>query len=106
LDERVGGSEGRVAVFDALAIFGEIEIEAAAGLVLFDGGPGAIGEADGGETGREHQRFLAAGDGDIDAPVVHLEGQGTDAGDAIDDEQRLAGGADSAADLLEVADGG
>src|SRR2546423_1711524 len=57
-------------------------------------------------AGREHEGFLAAGDGDIDAPIIHLEGKSADAGDAIDDEERFAGGADDSADLLEVADGG
>ncbi len=52
---------------------------------LFTGGDKA-------QAGRRHQALLRAGDGDIDAPVVHLEGHGRQRRDGVDHKQRAVAG--------------
>jgi hypothetical protein len=54
---------------------------------------------------RQHEAFLRARDGDVDAPGVHLERHGAERGDRIDRQQRaVASGAHGLADARDVVD--
>ena len=52
----------------------------------------ARGEREDAEARGAHQPLLAAGDGGVDAPGVHLERHRADGGDAIDEEERVVEG--------------
>ena len=58
-------------------------------------------DADDREAGREHEALLAAGDGDVDAPLVHAEVHRADRADAVDEEERRVLGR-----VHRLADGG
>ena len=45
-----------------------------------------------GEAGRDHDGLLRSADEDVDAPGVHVEVRGAEAGDGVDDEQRVVAG--------------
>ena len=47
-----------------------------------------LAEAGNAQAGRQHQALLAAGDGAVDAPLIHAEIDRTDGADAIDEQQR------------------
>ena len=54
---------------------------------------------------RRHQALLRAGDRDVDAPAVHVEGHGAERGDGVDHQQRaVAGVGHGLADGRDVVD--
>ena len=87
-DQRDGRSKCRFALGLRLALLAQIEVEARL-LGRLHALPGALAHAEIGESGRNHDRFLRAADEDIDAPIVHLEMSGAEAGDGVDDKQRV-----------------
>ena len=63
------------------------------------GGEGLFADGKQAETGGQHQALLRPGDGEVDAPILHLELDGADGADAIDEEQRgVIGGVERGAD--------
>ena len=56
------------------------------------------------KTGRAHQALLAAGHGQIDAPIIHAKVDGADRGHAVDEQHRaVVGSVQRAADTGDVA---
>ncbi len=100
LDQRQRGLEleeeadrrrpGRLALGQDVTVPDEVEVEARHGGAL-GGGPGALGRRHHGQARRDHPGLLRAGDHDVEVPGVHLEGHGTDAADAVDDDERVRG---------------
>ena len=58
-------------------------------MAVFHALPGALAHAEIGEAGRNHHRLLRAADEDVDAPAVHVEVGGAEAGDGVHDQQRV-----------------
>ncbi len=85
-DERDGGGVGGLAAARVLALLAEVEVVArvVAGFHAVPG-LGAYGEV--GQAGRDHDGFLRAADEAVDAPGVHVEVRGAEAGDGVDDEE-------------------
>ncbi len=106
-DEGDGRSVGAFAFGCDLALLAEVEVVARvfAGL---HGSPGAVADAEIGESWGNHDGFLGASDEHVDAPGVDVEVGGAEAGDGVDDEQGFGcGGAEGLCDGLDaVADGG
>ncbi len=75
---------GRVAV----AMGTQVEVDPRHGRGLHRG-PGALRGRDHGQTRRGHEGLLRAGHDDVDAPRVHLERDGAQAGHAVDEDERL-----------------
>ena len=85
-DEGYGGGVGGLAVLRVLALLAEIEVVArvVAGLHAV---PCAVADGEVAEAGRNHDGLLRAADEDVDAPGVHVEVRGAEAGDGVDDEE-------------------
>ena len=102
-DERDGGGPRDVVFGVALEVAAEVEIE----VRLLDGGGFFLrlfGDAEEAEAGGKHEGLLRAGDDDIDAPFIGLDGERTDGGDAVGDEDGV-GIARQCGDALQVGDG-
>ena len=89
----------RLALAGPLARLGEVPVDARHRRGLA-GGDGPRAERRDRDPRRGHPRLLAGADHEIHAPAVHLERHGAEPADAVDDQQRLAGGA--AHDLREL----
>ena len=64
------------------------EIEVIAAIVLFFGArEGFFGNGEEGKAGRKGERFLRAGEQDVDAERVHVDRHGGEGGDGVDDER-------------------
>ena len=87
-DEGDGGGVGGLAGFGVFALFAEVEVVARV-VGGFHAIPGALGDGEVGEAGGDHDGFLRAADENVDAPGVHVEVGGAEAGDGVDDEQGL-----------------
>jgi hypothetical protein len=66
----------------------------------------ALGHRHHGEPRRRHQRFLRAGDDDVDPPLVGLERHRAERRDRVDDERRVADRLLDRADVGDDAGGG
>ena len=66
----------------------EVEVPAVGGrLAGLDGAPGGGGEGDGGGAGRRGEALLRARVGGVDAPLVDLDGNAAEGGDAVEEQQ-------------------
>src|SRR5262249_24515856 len=83
-DETDGGRVGALSLDGILALLAEIEVVARVS-GLFHGGPGLLADAEISQAGRNHHRLLRSADEDVDAPAVHVEVGGAQAGDAVND---------------------
>ena len=88
-DERRRRREGRVELLLRAARAVPVEVVARRrGASL--GRPDGVRDGGHGQAGRRHQRLLRAGAGDVDPPGVHLERDGAEARDRVDDDVRAA----------------
>ena len=85
-DERDGGRVGGLAGAGVFALLAEIEIVARI-VGGFHAIPGAGTHGEVGQTRRNHDGLLRAANEDVDAPGVHIEVRGAEAGNGVDDEQ-------------------
>ena len=88
-DQRHRRGERRLALDLRLALLAQVEVEARLASSVFHALPGALAHAEVGQAGRNHDGLLRAADEDVDAPAVHVEVGGAEAGDAVHDEQRV-----------------
>jgi hypothetical protein len=100
-----GRGEGRLAFGLGVAVLAEVEVEAGhAGSLV--GLPGTVAHGGEGKAGGNHPALLGAGDDDVEGPGVHLQRDGAEAADGVDDEE-LVELADDFCDLGEwVGDAG
>jgi hypothetical protein len=101
-EQRHGRRERARALGLALGRLAPVEVVAAATLGV-GSGERALGDRRERQAGRRHQRLLRAGDDDVDAPRVLLEPRGAEAGDGVDDEDRVVAAHDLG-DRLDVVD--
>ena len=95
-DQRHRRRVGALALDRVLALLAQIEVVARI-LDCLHRRPRLLAHAQVREAGRNHHRLLRAADEHVDAPAIHVEVRGAEAGDAVDNQQRV--GRDSWTDL-------
>ena len=77
---------GRFSLGGSLALFAEVEVVARR-LGRLHALPGALAHRAISQPRRNHQRFLRSADDDVDAPAIHIEVGGAQAGDGVHHQQ-------------------